>query len=78
MSEMEVCATEGCGISPASYYEAGGIGSYYCADCLSKIRVTAARLDDIINDRDNFYRPEIKSMANEILELRTKLKSAGK
>lgn len=34
----EPCATEGCGNRPASYFEAGGIGSYYCKSCLDKIR----------------------------------------
>lgn len=28
------------------------------------------RLVEIVNDADNFYRPEIKSMAQELLELR--------
>lgn len=75
MIDNEICATESCGASPASYFEAGGIGSYYCHDCLSKISVPAARLNDIINDRDNFYRAEIKSMARELVDLRSKSKS---
>ena len=74
MSDTEICATEGCGVSPATYYEAGGIGSYYCHDCLSKIPVPAARLGDILTDRDNFYRAEIKSMARELVEFRSQAK----
>ncbi len=42
----EPCATEGCGKRPASYYEAGGIGSYYCKDCLNKIN-TLSRPDPV-------------------------------
>lgn len=34
------------------------------------VRLHDGRLLEIINDTDNFYRPEIKSMARELLELR--------
>lgn len=38
--------------------------------CSSHLGVKDSRLVEIINDADNFYRPEIKSMARELLELR--------
>lgn len=34
------------------------------------VRLHDGRLMEIISDADNFYRPEIKSMARELLELR--------
>ena len=34
------------------------------------VRLHDGRLMEIITDADNFYRPEIKSMARELLELR--------
>lgn len=35
------------------------------------VRLHDGRLMEIITDADNFYRPEIKSMARELLELRS-------
>lgn len=39
------------------------------------VRIRDGRLVEIINDADNFYRPEIKSMARELMELRATIKA---
>jgi hypothetical protein len=43
-ADGEWCASQDCYGDPDWYFEAGGVGSYYCSECKAKIQTLAADL----------------------------------
>ena len=51
--ERDECATEGCHRAATEYFERGGVGSRYCADCATLVRqlshpMTPKEVEDVV------------------------------
>lgn len=44
------CATEGCKAPGAVYFKAGGVGSWFCADCYAKMDLGPFEIDGLAVD----------------------------